>query len=202
MSNPKQGRQLTFTKDQENEIAEQIKLIGSLYYDITITDLRRLVFKYAELNNIRNNFDKKAKTAGLDWVQGFIRRYPTVFVRKVEATSLNKISAFNREYVTYFYDKLGDLMERFKFIPKNIYNCDETGITTVTDLGKVLAEKGQRRVGSVTSGERGSNITVTYAMSAAGNFIPSMFIFARQRMTLLLEKNGPVGAIYTNSKNG
>lgn len=66
----------------------------------------------------------------------------------------------------------------------------------------MLAEKGQRRVGSVTSGERGSNTTVICAMSGAGNFIPPMFIFARQRMTPLLEKDGPAGALYTNSKNG
>ncbi|CAG4918332.1 unnamed protein product [Colias eurytheme] len=39
-------------------------------------------------------------------------------------------------------------------------------------------------------------------MSAAGNFIPPMFIFARQRMTPLLEKDGPSGALHTNSKNG
>lgn len=29
-----------------------------------------------------------------------------------------------------------------------------------------------------------------------------MFIFARQRMTPLIEKDGPTGALYTNSKNG
>lgn len=33
-------------------------------------------------------------------------------------------------------------MDKHKFIPNNIYNADETGITTVTDPGKVLAEKG------------------------------------------------------------
>lgn len=202
LSNPKLGRKPIFTQQQENEVAEQVKLLASLYYGVTVTDLRKLVYKYAELNNIKNNFDQSSKTAGLDWVHAFMRRNSSVTVRKAEATSLNRISAFNKEEITYFYDKLGDLMEKYKFIPNNIYNCDETGITTVTDPGKVLAQKGQRRVGSVTSGERGSNITVMCAMSAAGNFIPPMFIFARQRMTPLLEKDGPVGAIYTNSKNG
>lgn len=75
---------------------------------------------------------------------------------------------------------LSDLMEKHGFSPNNIYNADETGITTVTDPSpKVLAEKGQRRIGAVTSGERGSNITVMCAMSAAGNFIPPMTIFPR-----------------------
>lgn len=82
-----------------------------------------------------------------------MRRNPSVSIRKAKATSLNRISAFNKEEITHFYGKLGDLMEKHKFIPNNIYNADETGITTVTDPEKVLAEKGQRRVGFVTSGE-------------------------------------------------
>lgn len=202
MSNPSLGRKPVFTQQQETEIAEQVKLLGSLYYGLDVVNLRKLVYKYAELNNIKNNFDRSSKTAGLDWVHAFMRRNPSVSIRKAEATSLNRISAFNKVEITYFYDKLEDVMEKHKFIPNNIYNADETGITTVTDPGKVLAEKGQKRVGFVTSGERGSNITIMCAMSAAGNFIPPMFIFARQRMTPLLEKDGPASALYTNSKNG
>lgn len=175
-------------------------MLGSLYYGLNVAELQKLVFKYAELNNIKNNFDRSSKTAGLDWVHAFMRRNPSVSIRKAEATSLNRISAFNKDEITYFYDKLGDLMAKEKFIPNNIYNADETGITTVTDPGKVLPEKGH--IGSVTSGERGSNTTVMCAMSAAGNFIPPMFIIARQRMTPFLEKDGPAGALYTNSKNG
>ncbi|CAH2097255.1 unnamed protein product [Euphydryas editha] len=52
------------------------------------------------------------------------------------------------------------LMEKHKFLPKNIYNCDETGISTVQTPGKILATKGQKKVGSITSWERGKNITL------------------------------------------
>ncbi|XP_050302777.1 uncharacterized protein LOC126740692 [Anthonomus grandis grandis] len=199
---PRLGRKPVFNQQQESEIAEQVKLLGSIYYGLSVTDLRKSVYKYAEINSIKNNFDKNSKMAGLDWVQGFMRRNPSVAVRKAEATSLNRVSAFNKEEITHFYQMLGDLMEKYRFPPNNIYNADETGITTVTDPGKVLAEKGQRRVGAVTSGERGRNISVMCAMSAAGNFVPPMFIFLRQRMTPLLEKDGPPGAFYTHSKNG
>ncbi|XP_050309282.1 uncharacterized protein LOC126745467 [Anthonomus grandis grandis] len=199
---PRLGRKPVFNQQQESEIAEQVKLLGSIYYGLSVTDLRKSVYKYAEINSIKNNFDKNSKMAGLDWVQGFMRRNPSVAVRKAEATSLNRVSAFNKEEITHFYQMLGDLMEKYRFPPNNIYNADKTGITTVTDPGKVLAEKGQRRVGAVTSGESGRNISVMCAMSAAGNFVPPMFIFLRQRMTPLLEKDGPPGAFYTHSKNG
>lgn len=116
-------------------------MLGSLYYGLSVADLRKLVYKYAELNNIKTNFDQSSKTAGFDFVHAFMRRSPSVPIRKAEATNLNRISAFNKEEVTYFYDKLGDLMEKHKIISNNIYNANETGITTVTDPGKVLTEK-------------------------------------------------------------
>ncbi|XP_030753169.1 uncharacterized protein LOC115880173 [Sitophilus oryzae] len=39
-------------------------------------------------------------------------------------------------------------------------------------------------------------------MSAAGDFVPPMFNFKRERMNVALEKNGSVGAIYRCSKSG
>ena len=76
-------------------------------------------------------------------------------------------------------------MDKYKFTPNNIYNCTETGISTVQDPGKILAPKGMKRVGSIKSWERGKNITLLCAMSASGSFVPSMFIFPRKRMTFL-----------------
>ncbi|CAH2102148.1 unnamed protein product [Euphydryas editha] len=93
-------------------------------------------------------------------------------------------------------------MEKHKFLPKNIYNCDETGISTVQTPGKILATKGQKKVAFITSWERGKNITLLCAMSAAGGYIPPMFIFPRKRLTHLLEKDGPIGALYKCSDNG
>ncbi|CAG4918352.1 unnamed protein product [Colias eurytheme] len=131
MSNPRLGRKPVCTQQQETEIAEQVAGFAIL----NVADLRKLVYKYTELNNITNNFDQSGKTAGLDWVHAFMRRNPSFSIRKAEATGLNRISAFNKEEITHFYNKLDDLMEKHKFIPNNIYNADETGITTVTDPG-------------------------------------------------------------------
>ena len=47
-------------------------------------------------------------------------------------------------------------MDEFKFTPNNIYNVDETGVTTVQGRpSKVLATKGKRQVGTLVSAERG-----------------------------------------------
>ena len=54
----------------------------------------------------------------------------------------------------------------------NIWNCGKTGFSNVVKPGT----KGVRQIRSATSGERGKNVTALYCMSAAGNFIPPLFL--------------------------
>jgi len=58
---------------------------------------------------------------------------------------------------------------------------DESGLTTVQNSGKIVAPKGIKQVGAVTSAERGVLITLRCAVNALGHAIPPMFIFPRVR---------------------
>lgn len=71
------------------------------------------------------------------------------------------------------------LFNRHKFPPNMIYNVDETGVTTVQSPKQVVAEKGKKQVGAITSAERGELVTVVCAINATGNSVPPMFIFPR-----------------------
>jgi len=78
-----------------------------------------------------------------------------------------RASSFNVFHVGIFYDNLRFLYDIYKFPPQNIYNCDETGLTTVQEhQDKVLAEKGVKQVGGITSGERGTLVTMLCAINA------------------------------------
>lgn len=199
---PSLGCTPIFTKEQEYDMAEHIKSLAKLFYGLTPLQLRQAAYDYAERNNIQHNFNKELKLAGIDWFYNFIRRNPSVTIRKPEATSISRITAFNKEEVTLFFDNLESLMEKYKFTATTIFNMDETGISTVQDPGNILAPKGQKRVGSITSWERGKNVTVICAISASGSYIPPVFIFPRKRMDSKLTRNGPPGALYECSKNG
>lgn len=198
---PRLGRSTIFSSEVENEIANVVKKMANIFYGCTSNQIRKVAFEYAESLNLKHNFNKSSRMAGRDWLKAFMIRN-NISVRKPEPTSINRITAFNRTEVQLFFKLLGELMEKYRFVPKNIYNCDETGVSTVQTPGKILATKGQKRVGSITSWERGKNITLLCAMSAAGGFIPPMFIFPRKRLTPLLEKDGPTGALYKCSDNG
>lgn len=56
-----------------------------------------------------------------------------------------------------------------------------TGITTVQNPEKIVARKGVKQVGAVTSAEWGTLITLVCAVNAFGNSIPPMFIFPQKK---------------------
>jgi hypothetical protein len=110
-----------------------------------------LTFETAERSGIQNNFNKNERLAGIDWLNGFLKRNPGISLRKPEPTSMKKITAFNMEKVHIFYTHINKVMDKYKFESSRIYNMDETGISTV----QILGPTGQKQVGSATSWERG-----------------------------------------------
>ncbi|XP_039752852.1 uncharacterized protein LOC120628493 [Pararge aegeria] len=156
----------------------------------------------AEKFGVADRFNEIKKSAGRDFLTGFFQRHPDLSIRKPEATSINRILGFNKAEVDQFFENLEKVMSKYHFPPSQIYNMDETGVTTVQDTEKIIAPRGQKRIGAVTSWERGKNVTAICAMSASGSFIPPLFIFPRQRHSPQLEKDGPPGAVYTCSHNG
>lgn len=171
-------------------------------YGLTSNDLRRLAFQLAERNGIAHQFNREKQMAGKDWLYSFIKRHP-ISLRQPEATSAARARLFNRTNVNKFFDLLEPLMDKHKFPPNNIYNVDETGISTVQSKpSKVLAKTGRKQVGSLVSAERGQTVTVETCISVTGSFIPPMFILPRVRMKMELMNRAPPGSIYECHKSG
>ena len=57
-----------------------------LFFGVTLTELRRMAYEYAERNNIKHNFNKATKLVGKDWAQAFIKINPQVSLRKPSST--------------------------------------------------------------------------------------------------------------------
>ena len=67
-----------------------------------------------------------------------------------------KNPAFNAVTVGEFFNLLELVMDEKHFSPTRIYNVDETGLTTVQGKpSKIIALRGKKQVGSLTSAERG-----------------------------------------------
>lgn len=172
-------------------------------FGLSSIDLRKIAYQLAVKNNKKNNFSQKKEMAGYDWYRCFMARHPELSLRKPEATSIARAMGFNRVVVGQFYELLGGLLETYKFSADRIYNCDETGISSVPKCkSKIIASKGRKQVGAVTSAERGETITVEICMSAAGSFMPPLFVFPRQRHNLEFMRNAPPGSFAEFHKTG
>ncbi len=133
---------------------------------------------------------------------GFLRRHPELSIRQPEATNISRAVGFNPVQVKLFYTALKSLLSQQEFSAFKIWNVDETGISTVQKPGKVIATKGARSVGRITSGERGQTVSVMCAMNAVGTYIPPMFIFPRKRMVESLMNGAPSGSIGVCTPSG
>lgn len=192
-----------FTQNQETELVLYTKQSSRIYFGLSGTDLRSLAFQFGKANNVKmpDNWYNNC-SAGEDWLYCFLKRNKDLSLRTPQATSLSRATSFNKHNVKSFFENLCKLYDRFKFEPHNIYNVDETGVTTVHRPSKILAVKGTKQVGAITSGERGTLVTVALAVSAIGNTVPPMFLFPRKKMKPWFLTNSPVGSIGNANSSG
>ena len=94
--------------------------------------------------------------AGRDWFTAFMMRNKKLSRCTPDATSLGRASSFNHHDVDKFFNNLETVMKTHKFEPSSISNVDETGVTTVQHPNKIVAQKGSKPVGKLTSAERGA----------------------------------------------
>ncbi|XP_033213376.1 uncharacterized protein LOC117170605 [Belonocnema kinseyi] len=140
--------------------------------------------------------------AGKDWLNAILKRNSRLSIRRPEATSLSRATSFNRNNVSGFYDKLNTILSRDELTASCIWNLDGTGVSTVSKPSEIIAEKGKRTFGSITSGERGTNVTLIAAVSASGRSIPPMFIFPRKKFQEHFIRDGTPECIGAGNKSG
>lgn len=200
------GRSPVLSETAEAELSQMLRDMESRLYGLTPVDVRRIVFKYAEKNGIAHNFNKETQMAGRYWLEGFLRRHQELSVRQAEAVSIQRAIGFNKPKVDKFYDILKSLLfseSGQQLIPAgNIYNVDESGFTICQTPSKIIAAKGKHSIGQLTSAEKGKNVTVVCCMSAAGHFVPPLFIFPRARLKPSLMDHVPAGAVGAANKTG
>lgn len=116
--------------------------------------------------------------ASWDWYYGFKKRHPCIVLRTPKQISIQRVKGFIKEAVDRLFAQLGSLYDELKLTRDRIWNMDETGFPTVAaQVKKILAEKGSKHVGQMSSAERGTNVSAALAVSAAGQFIPPFYIF-------------------------
>lgn len=132
-----------------------------------------------------------------------MKRHPDLSLRKPESTSLSRSMAFNKPVVDGFFEKYASVLEKYKFSADQVWNLDETGITTVARPIKVVSTKGKKQVGQIASAERGSLVTFVGIVNGIGGMVPPIFVFPRIRNpSEYLTEGSPMGSIALGNRSG
>ncbi|KAG5872297.1 hypothetical protein JTB14_022619 [Gonioctena quinquepunctata] len=192
-----------FSRNEEIELEIYLEKSLKICYVLTYELCRGLAIQYASKLNkkIPRNWGINKK-AGIDWMQCFMKHHPRLSNRKPENTSIARASAFNRANEEEFFNNYALVQATCNFSPDRIWNTDETGITTVLQAPKVIAERGSKAVGQCVSAERGSLVTMCGIISAVGASIPPLYIFPRVRMKEQFLYGAVPGAVGYAEKSG
>ena len=192
-----------FTPEEEASLSQYLLQASRMCYGLTSRDTRTLAYNYAVANNktVPDSWID-SKEAGIDWLAGFRARNPELSLRKPEATSLGRATSFNKHNVQEFFSNLQSVLKKTPFTASDIFNCDETSVTTVHVPPKVFAEKGRKIVGKVTSAERGVLVTMVGTISASGQYLPPYLIFPRKKFQPLMLTGAPANSAGGASPSG
>lgn len=199
----KYGHQQVFSVEEEAMLEEYLVQSSKLQYGLTYKQVRDLAYDYAiKLQCKFPNRWETEKTAGLDWMKGFMKRHQRLSLRKPENTSIARNLNFNQHNVDLFFNNLELVKGKYNFPPDRILNIDESGLTTVLEAPKVIAPTGVKQIGQTVSAERGELVTICGIVSAAGNVIPPLYIFPRVHMKSSFLVGAPNGSVGFSSRSG
>lgn len=129
-------------------------------------------------------------------------RHSELSLRKPESTSLLRSTGFNKDRVYEFFENFCSELQKYKFKAEQIYNLDESGVTTVMRPPRVVAEKGKKQIGQVSSGERGELVTFVGIINALGNALPPVYVVPRMRNPEEYISGAPASSLILNNKSG
>ena len=92
------GRKPVLPAEVEETLVSYCLDMDRCFLGLTMKDIRRMACQLADANQIPTPF--KNDQAGRDWLDRFLRKHPTLSVRKPENTSLARVRGFNQESVS------------------------------------------------------------------------------------------------------
>lgn len=177
MKNPDncpKGATTILSKDQEKELAEWVLLNADYGDPRTKEDIMVAAADIAKLDqDPSNHFKNGIPTSGR--IDGFLKRHPECRYRKPQAIS--KASAINsKDDFAGLWRNIYNYFERNNQLellnkPELWWNADETAFDKDKVPKIVVARRGAKRVSRKEMGPPKDKTTVTYAFSAAGDYV-------------------------------
>ncbi|CAG9577524.1 unnamed protein product [Danaus chrysippus] len=161
-----------FTASEEKVLCDYLLNCAAANFGLRTKEARTFAYSLAVKYNkkIPSSWTEH-EMAGEVWLRSFMKRHPVVSLRLPQPTSIARATSFNRTNVQLFFQNYTSVVDKYKLQAKDIWNVDESGITTVQKPDRVIARRGQKQVSAMTSAERGTLVTIALAGNALGNHI-------------------------------
>ncbi|XP_039438538.1 uncharacterized protein LOC120419773 isoform X2 [Culex pipiens pallens] len=171
--------------------SEEVKLVEWLFdmqrkgFPLTSPGLQAKVADFIKASPRPNTF--KDGSPGQSWLNGFMRRHPSIAIRTPEGVSAASARVSENDLRGWYRSVLAygglhpEILEALKDPTRKI-NGDEIGFYMYKLAKKVLAKKGSRDVMLVETGDPKKNITVLFCFSADGFCFPPDIILPYNRL--------------------
>ncbi|KAF2878894.1 hypothetical protein ILUMI_27271 [Ignelater luminosus] len=186
-----------FTSEEETILQDYIIQCSKVYFGLVPTEVRKLSYELAVKHEKKypEKWDED-HMADKEWLSGFLKRHPNLSLRSPQATSLSRASNFNEHNVNTFFNNLSEVIG----VSLSQKIC---GIwMTVQKPNKIVAQRGIKQVGAVTSAERGRLVTVAVAINAQEGHIPPFFVFLLKRYQDHMIREDPIGSAGAGNASG
>lgn len=193
-----------FSTAEELELVKYIKTCSDMNYGLTYQQIRVVAYDYAcILPNCKLpekwNIEKKG---GIEWLKSFMKRNKDISLRKPESTSLARATGFNKRSVAEFFENYISVVKKYDLKPEQLFNVDETGVTTVLKPVKIVSTKGKKQVSQAASAERGELTTFVGIINAVGFALPPVYVFPRVRHPDEYLIDAPTSSLALGNRSG
>ncbi|XP_055899500.1 uncharacterized protein LOC129928629 [Biomphalaria glabrata] len=192
------GGQCALPSVLEDVLVKHLSTCADYGMPLEWRDIKSLVKGILEMENI---VIKKFtdNTPGDDWVRGFLSRHEDLITQRTCQNIKRQRAALSHDDINVYFEHLRKSLEGVS--AENILNYDETNLTDDPGQKKCIFRRGIKHPERAINFSKG-NITVMFAGSAAGEFLPPYVIYKSEHLWHSWCEGGPPGTRYGRSKSG
>ena len=172
------GFDTIFNREEEEKLVGHITYMADIGYGYGASGIRYMAKDFADS---LGKHVKAKEALSNNWFYSFLKRWPNLKVAKPQKLSAIRAKSASRETLDKYYKELGTILTKHNLRnkPQNIFNIDETGVSTEHNPPKVVCNS-NTKLQNITS-PRSSNVTIIAAGNALGNSVPPYYVFPGQR---------------------
>ena len=198
------GRSTIVPPEDEAKIVQVLVYLSRLAHPLDTSDLKTLVQGYVNQLGLETGWVDNRP--GDDWVRQFKKRHDAVLsMRKAELLTVSRAKSLTPAVIDAFFQLLRSEMEELKLTdkPANVYNLDESGLSTDPRGKHVFVEKSGRDAYLKSQGAGKAMYSVLFCCNAEGRFLPPFVVYKALRAPYdTWTQGGPPGTTYATTPSG